>query len=89
MLSIAAIFYEVVIARLAAHVWQIRGDTAAQLALAPEIFSDLDFVARVERLARRDPERLEIFPEQHSTALQRLLVLFAEEGDPGTARPGE
>jgi hypothetical protein len=79
----------VVIARLAAHVWQIRGDTAAQLALAPEIFGDLDFVARVERLARRDPERLEIFPEQHSTALQRLLVLFGEEGDPGTARPGE
>jgi hypothetical protein len=79
----------VALARLEAHIWHIRGDLDAQLALAPEIFGDPDFVARVRRLAKAEPDRLEIFPEQHSAALQRLLVLFAKEGTPGTAQDGE
>jgi hypothetical protein len=79
----------VALARLEAHVWHIRGNLAVQLALAPEVFGDADFVARVQRLAKAEPGQLEIFPEQHSAVLQRLLVLFAEEGTPGTARDGE
>jgi hypothetical protein len=79
----------VALARLEAHVWHVRGDLPAQLALAEAVFGDVDFLARVRRLARSEPDRLEIFPEQHSAVLQRLLVLFAEEGTPGSVRDGE
>lgn len=77
------------ICRLACHAWQIRGETAAQLALAPVIFGDADLAAAISRLARRDSGRLEIFPEQHAAVLQRLLVLFGRDAQLGEVTDGE
>lgn len=77
------------ICRLACHAWQIRGETEAQLALAPAIFGDADLVAAISRLARRDPGRLEIFPEQHAAVLQRLLVLFGRDVQLGEVEDGD
>lgn len=79
----------VALARLEAHISHVRGDTPAQLGLAEEVFGDPRFVDRVRQLAAAEPDHLEIFPEQHSAVLQRLLVLYAEVGTPGTVREGE
>lgn len=88
----AALCFEngmVALARMSAHAWHIKGDMQAQLKLAPEIFGDPRLVARIRLLAKGEPERLEIFPEQHSTALARLLVLYARDGTPGSVAEGE
>jgi hypothetical protein len=67
------------LAQLAAHVRHMGGNTEAQLELAQVIFGDPRLVARIRRLARELGDNLEIFPEQHTTALQRLLVLDAKD----------
>jgi hypothetical protein len=77
------------IARLASHTWQMRGDVEQQLALAPTIFGDRDLVEQIKLLTQREPDRMEIFPEQHAAILQRLLVLFARDGDLGKPAPPE
>ncbi len=77
------------VSRLACHAWQIRGDTHAQLELVPKVFGDPDLSASIARLASREPDRLEIFPEQHAAILQRLLVLHGRETEPGEIREGE
>jgi hypothetical protein len=89
---VAALSFEgamVAISRLACHAWHIRGDTQAQLALAPEIFGDRDLTAAISRLVQRDPEHVEIFPEQHAAVLQRLLVLVGRDAKLGESREGE
>lgn len=77
------------IARLASHTWQMRGDVEQQLALAPTIFGDQDLVEQIKLLTQGEPDRIEIFPEQHAAILQRLLVLFASDGDLGKPAPRE
>ncbi len=71
------------LAQLAAAVFHIRGDTAAQVALAETIFGSRAIVAGIQKMAREVGEHLEVFPEQHITSLQRLLVLHARDGDVG------
>lgn len=76
------------VSKLSSHVSHIRGDTDAQLALAPEIFGDRDLADAIARLARSEDGLLEIFPDQHAAILQRLLVLSgrdAQLGEPGRA----
>lgn len=77
------------ISRLACHAWQMRGDTDAQLSLAPEIFGDRRLVDAIERLAQSEPGRLEVFPEQHAAVLQRLLVLYGRDARLGETKDGE
>lgn len=77
------------LARLAAHVNHMRGDTRAQLELAGEVFGDPSLLAGLQRFARTVNYELEVFPPQHITALQRLLVLHGREGAIGEHRPGE
>jgi hypothetical protein len=69
----------VALARLAAHVEHMRGETRAQLGLAEAVFGDSDLVARVTRFARAVNFELEVFPPQHISALQRLLVLHGAD----------
>jgi hypothetical protein len=67
------------LARLAAHVEHMRGDARAQLSLAEAVFGDADLVAKLTRFAEAVNFELEIFPPQHITALQRLLVLHGAD----------
>ena len=69
----------VALARLAAHVEHMRGETRAQLGLAEAVFGDADLVARLTRFAQAVNFELEVFPPQHISALQRLLVLHGAE----------
>lgn len=76
------------ISRLASYAWHIRGDTEAQLQLVPHVFGEPRLVPAIAQLARAVPE-LEIFPEQHSAVLQRLLVLYGREAVLGESQEGE
>ncbi|MGH9807745.1 MAG: hypothetical protein ACRD9W_10880, partial [Terriglobia bacterium] len=76
------------ISRLASHAWHIRGDTDAQLQLAPQVFGEPRLAPAIARLASSVPQ-LEIFPEQHSAVLQRLLVLYGREAVLGESQDGE
>ncbi|MBK5219541.1 MAG: hypothetical protein JJE35_07130 [Thermoleophilia bacterium] len=76
------------ISRIASHAWHIRGDLKAQLQLAPHVFGDPRLAPAIAHLASLVPE-LEIFPEQHSAVLQRLLVLYGREAVLGESREGE
>lgn len=76
-------------ARLACHVWQMRGDINRQLALAPSIFGDARLVAAISRLAQNKGEPLEIFPEQHAAVLQRLFTLLGRAEPAGDVQDGE
>jgi hypothetical protein len=67
------------LARLAAHVEHMRGETRAQLRLAEAVFGDADLVARLTRFAEAVNFELEVFPPQHISALQRLLVLHGAD----------
>jgi hypothetical protein len=69
----------VALARLAAHVEHMRGETRAQLSLAEAVFGAADLVARLTRFARAVNFELEVFPPQHISALQRLLVLHGAD----------
>jgi hypothetical protein len=69
----------VALARLAAHVEHMRGDVRAQLRLGKEVFGDADLVARLTRFAQTVNFELEVFPPQHISALQRLLVLHGAD----------
>jgi hypothetical protein len=69
----------VALARLAAHVEHMRGEPRAQLGLAEAVFGDADLVARLTRFAQAINFELEVFPPQHISALQRLLVLHGAE----------
>ena len=69
----------VALARLAAHVEHMRGETRAQLSLAETVFGDGDLVARLTRFAQAVNFELEVFPPQHISALQRLLVLHGAD----------
>jgi hypothetical protein len=89
---VAALSFEsamVAISRLACHAWHIRGNTEAQLRLVPEIFGDQNLTAAISRLIERDPEQIEIFPEQHAAVLQRLLVLVGRDAQVGESQEGE
>lgn len=76
------------ISRLASHAWHMRGDTEAQLRLAPEVFGEPGLIAAITQLAKAIPP-LEVFPEQHSAVLQRLLVLHGREAVLGESEEGE
>src|SRR6266496_988229 len=67
------------LAQLGAHITHRRGNTEAQLELAQLIFGDQRLVARIRRMSREVGDNLEVFPEQHTTAVQRLLVLHAKD----------
>lgn len=69
----------VALASLAAHVEHMRGDARAQLSIAESVFGDADLLARLTRFARSVNFELEVFPPQHITALQRLLVLHGAD----------
>jgi hypothetical protein len=69
----------VALARLAAHVEHMRRETRAQLSLAEAVFGDADLVARLTRFAEAVNFELEVFPAQHISALQRLLVLHGAD----------
>jgi hypothetical protein len=77
----------VALAQLSAHVAHFPLDTKAQLELAPTIFGDLRLVAHLKRFEREARGDLVIFPQQHMTALQRLLVLHGEDVALGAERP--
>lgn len=79
----------VALAKLAAHVDHLRGNTRAQLQLANTVFGDDDLVARLTRFARTVNFELEVFPLQHITALQRLLVLHGRDAQPEEDRGRE
>jgi hypothetical protein len=70
----------VALAKLAAHVDHLRGNTRAQLTLAETVFGNDDLLARLNRFARMVNFELEVFPPQHITTLQRLLVLHGRDG---------
>ena len=70
----------VALARLAAHVEHMRGETRAQLGLAEAVFGAADLVARLTRFAQAVNFELGVFPPQHISALQRLLVLQGADG---------
>jgi hypothetical protein len=70
----------VALAKLAAHVDRLRENTQTQLTLAETVFGDDDLLARLNRFARMVNFELEVFPPQHITALQRLLVLHGRDG---------
>lgn len=76
------------ISRLASHTWHIRGDTEAQLQLAEYVFGEPRLAPAIAQLASSVPD-LEIFPEQHSAVLQRLLVLYGRDGVLGESQEGE
>ncbi|HEU4393327.1 MAG TPA: hypothetical protein VFR04_06800 [Solirubrobacterales bacterium] len=76
------------LSRLASHVWHIRGDTEAQIQLARHVFGEPKLAPAIAQLARAVPE-LEIFPEQHSAVLQRLLVLYGREAVLGESQEDE
>jgi hypothetical protein len=69
------------LAQMAAAVFHIRGDTAAQIELAKTIFASRTILAGIEKMAREVGDHLEVFPEQNIASLQRLLVLSAREGE--------
>jgi hypothetical protein len=76
------------ISRLAAHAWHIRGDTDAQVQLAPHVFGEPLLAPAIEQLASAVPQ-LEVFPEQHSAVLQRLLVLYGRDAVLGERQDDE
>lgn len=65
------------LSQAASHLAHIRGNTQAQIRFAGDFFGDSRLVAKIRRLARRDDGMLEVFPEQHTTSLQRLLIIHA------------
>jgi hypothetical protein len=69
----------VALARLAAHAEHLRGEPRVQLSLAEPVFGDADLVARLTRFAQAVNFELEVFPPQHISALQRLLVLHGAD----------
>jgi hypothetical protein len=77
------------LARLAAHVEHMRGNPRAQLRLAEVVFGDADLVARLTRFAEAVDFELEVFPPQHISALQRLLVLHGADRALGEESNGE
>jgi hypothetical protein len=79
----------VALARLAAHVEHMRGGTREQLSLADAVFGDDDLVARLTRFAEAVNFELEVFPAQHISALQRLLVLKGADRVLGEESDGE
>jgi hypothetical protein len=79
----------VALAKLAAHVDHLRGNTRAQLKLAETVLGDDDLIARLTLFARTVNFELEVFPPQHITALQRLLVLHGRHGQPEDDRRGQ
>jgi hypothetical protein len=79
----------VALSQLSAHVMQMRGDFDAQVELAEAVFGDPELVERIARMAKTVGGALEIFPEQHITALQRLLVLYARPAPLGQEDPNE
>ncbi len=78
----------VALAKLAAHVDHLRGNTRTQLTLAETVFGDDDLVARLTRFAQSVNFELEVFPPQHIAALQRLLVLHGRDAPVEDARRG-
>jgi hypothetical protein len=76
------------ISRLASRAWHIRGDIDAQLELAAQVFGDPRLPPAIAHLASAVPT-LEVFPEQHSAVLQRLLVLHGREARLGESREHE
>ena len=76
------------ISRLASYAWHIRGDTEAQLELVPQIFGEPLLAPAIRQLTKTIPV-LEIFPEQHSAILQRLLVLHGRKAALGESQDGE
>jgi hypothetical protein len=69
----------VALARLAAHVEHMHGEPRTQLSLAEAVFGDADLIARLTRFAQAVNFELEVFPPQHISALQRLLVLHGAD----------
>jgi hypothetical protein len=76
------------IARIANRGWHTRGETDVQIAMAREVFGQSPLTDAITSAARQN-DRLEIFPEQHASVLQRLLVLRARSAAVDEYREGE
>ena len=79
----------IALSQLSAHIVHMRGELNAQLELAQTVFGDDELVERIARVAKTVGGALEVFPEQHITALQRLLVLYGKSTPLGQEDPNE
>lgn len=71
------------LAKVNAEVHHLRGDTIGQVELARRILDSPALVSRIERFVSAHPGGVEVFTEQHLTALQRLVVLNGKTGPIG------
>jgi len=69
---------------IAARLWEIRADTAAQLSLAHQLFGDVPMIGRFENFLRQYPSGV-LFSQQQLYVAQRLLVDHARDGTMGDA----
>lgn len=77
----------VALARLSAHTEHLHGDTHAQLKFAETVFGDAALLTNLRAFAKEVNYELEIFPPQHMTVLERLLVLHGRDVNLGEEDP--